>query len=167
MWGHIKKAKPSTLMLKRRHSHRMEAEWSSQSSFKGRYCRHRGGRNVAHTEGLSFAVERIYYMAIIGWPFCIHSATTAMPLRPLCLIWATIERPTSSATLLRLFWTRSKLDGDHGVHGDCWTSCVPPLNDQGNHAASFERPMATWSVLWSHKGGINKRGPWSLYSSNH
>ena len=115
----------------------------------------RGGINIAHTEGLSFAVERIYYVAIIGRPLCIHSATTAMPLRRLCLIWATVERPTSSATILRLM---AKLDGDHSVHGDCWTSCVPPLNDQGNHAASFKRPTATWSVLWSHEGGTKVVG---------
>ena len=135
--------------------------------------RHRGGRNVAHIEGLSSTVERIYYVAVIGRPLCIHSATTAMPLRHLCLIRATVERPTSSVTLLRLFWTRSKFDGSHGVHGDCWTSCVPPFNDQGIHAASFGRPMATWSVLWSGrtreaqrswalcKGGITEWGPMS------
>ena len=129
-----------------------------QSTLLEAQRRHRGGRSVAHTEGLIFAVERIYYVAIIGQPLCIHSATTAMPLRPLCLIWATVERPTPSVTILQLFWACSKLDGDHGVHSDCWTSCVPPLNNQGNHAASFERPTATWSVLWSHEGGTKVAG---------
>ena len=57
-----------------------------QSTLLEAQRRHRGGRNVAHIEGLSFAVERICYMAIIGRPLCIHSATKAMQLRPLCLI---------------------------------------------------------------------------------
>ena len=129
-----------------------------QSTLLEAQRRHRGGRNIVRIEGLSFAVERICYVAIIGRPVCINSATTAMQLRSLCLIWATVERPTSSVTLLRLFWTCSKLDGDHGVHGDCSTSCVPPLEDQGNHAASFERPTETWSVLWSHEGGTTVAG---------
>ncbi|XP_038074853.1 uncharacterized protein LOC119742757 [Patiria miniata] len=43
--------------------------------------------------------------------------------------------------------------GDHGIRGDVWASCKPPLNDLGNHSASLEPPTATWPVLWSHKGG--------------
>ena len=120
--------------------------------------RHKGGRSVAHIDGLSFAAERLYYVTTIGRPLCIHSATTAMPLRPFWLIWTNVQRPSSSATLLRLFSTRSKLDDDHGVHGDCWTSCVPHLNDQGNHAVSFELPTATWSVSWSQEGGTQFAG---------
>ena len=54
---------------------------------------------------LSFAAERIYYVVTIGRLLSIHSATSAMPLCPFCLIWAIVQRPTCWATLLRLFWT--------------------------------------------------------------
>ena len=30
---------------------------------------------------------------------------------------------------------------------------MPPLNDLGNHSASFEPPTTTWQILWSHTGG--------------
>ena len=93
------------------------------------------------------------------WPLCIHSATTAMCVPSSCLLWATCERPTSSATFVRLFWTCSKLHGDHGVHGDVWTSYVPPLSDQGNRSASLLPSTATWPVLWLHKGGTKVAAP--------
>ena len=90
---------------------------------------------------------------LLGAPLCTHCATTAMCVPSSCLLWATCERPTSSATFVRLFWTCSEFHGDHDVHGDDWTSYVPPLNDQGNRSASFLPSTATWPVLWSHKGG--------------
>ena len=100
--------------------------------------------------------RRIFYGATNGRPLCIHSATMAMCVPPSCLLWATRERPTSSATFVRLFWTCSKL---HGVHGAVWTSCVPPLNDQGNRSASCLPSTATWSVLWWHNGGRKVAAP--------
>ena len=102
---------------------------------------------------------RIFYWATNGRPLCIHSATTAMCVPSSCLLWATCERPTSSATFVWLFWTCSKLHGDHGVHGDVWMSYVPPLNDQGNRSASLLPSTATWPVLWSHKGGTKVAAP--------
>ena len=51
--------------------------------------------------------QNAFFVATVGRPLCIHSATTKMPLCPFCLIWATVERPTSSATIwMRLFWRR-------------------------------------------------------------
>ena len=44
-------------------------------------------------------------------------------------------------------------------HGEVWTSCVPPLNVQGNHSASFVPSSATRPVLWSHKGGTKVAAP--------
>ena len=41
-----------------------------------------------------------FYWATNGWPLFIHSATTAMCVPSSCLLWATCERPTSSATFL-------------------------------------------------------------------
>ena len=99
------------------------------------------------------------YWATNDRPLCIHSATTAMWVPSYCLLWATCERPTSSATFVPLFWTCSKLHGDHGVHGDVWTSYVPPLNDQGNRSASLLPSMATWPILWSHEGGTKVAVP--------
>ena len=121
-----------------------------------------GGRRKA--EALLKMIHNVhnstyFYGATNGWPLCIHSATTAMCVPSSCLLWATCERPTSLATFVRLFWTCSKLHGDHGVHGDVWTSCVPPLNDQGNRSASFLPSTATWPVLWSHNGGRKVAAP--------
>ena len=101
----------------------------------------------------TFVPPRIFYGATNGRPLCIHSATTAVCVPSFCLLRATCEWQTSSATFVRLFWTCSKLHGDHGVHGDVWTSCVPPLSDQGNRSASFLPSTATWRVLWWHNGG--------------
>ena len=100
--------------------------------------------------------ENLQQNASITWrPLVDHCASILQPRQCLCLclLWATFEQPTSSATFVRLFWTCSKIYGDHGVHGDVWTSCVPPSNDLCNHSASFEPPTATWQILWSHKRG--------------
>ena len=78
-----------------------------------------------------------------GRPLCIHSATTAKHVPSSCPLWATCERPTSSVTFVQLFWTCSKLHGDHGVHGEIWASCVPPLNNQSDLSASFVPLAAT------------------------
>ena len=102
---------------------------------------------------------RIFYWATNGRPLCIHSATTAMYVPSSCLLWATCERPTSWATFVRLFLTCLKLHSDHVVHGDVWTSYVPPLNDHGNRSASLLPSTATWPVLWSHKGGTQVAAP--------
>ena len=115
--------------------------------------RHNGGTRKADVSLKLIHNVRIFNWATNGRPLCIHSATTATCVPSSCLLWGTCERPTSSATFVRLFWTCSKLHGDHGVHGDVWTSCVPPLNDQGNCSASLLPSTATWPVLWSHKGG--------------
>ena len=94
-----------------------------------------------------------------GRPLCIPSTTTALCVPFPCPLWATCERPTSSATFVRLFWTCSKLHEDYGVRGEVWTSSVPPLNDQGNLSASLVPSTATWPVLWSHKGGTKVAVP--------
>ena len=80
-------------------------------------------------------------------PLCIHSATTTMRVPSFCLFWPICGRPTSSATFVRLFWTCSKLHSDHGVHGEVWTSSVPPWNDQGKLSASFVPSTVTWPVF--------------------
>ena len=118
-----------------------------------RQRRHNGGKRKADVSPTLMHNVRIFYWATNGRPLCIHSATTAMCVPSSCLLWATCERPTSSTTFVRLFWTCSKLHGDHGVHGDVWTSYVPPLNDQGNRSASLLPSTATWPVLGSHKEG--------------
>ena len=53
-------------------------------------------------------------------PFCDHGDACAFTLPGL-----PSEQPTSSATYARLFWTHSRLYGDHGVHGGVWPYCVP------------------------------------------
>ena len=99
-----------------------------------------------------FAAERIDYLATIVPPFCNHGNVCASLLPPLSHLWAT-NLLGDLCGIVRLFWTCSKIHGDHGVHGDVWTSCVPPLNDLGNHSATFEPPTTTWQILWSHTGG--------------
>ena len=99
-----------------------------------------------------------------GLPMADPCASILRSLRCLYLPPASFERPVSDRPARRpknlwLFWTCSKLHGDHGVHGEVWTSSVPPLNDQGNLSASFVPSTATWSFLWSHKGGTNVAAP--------
>ena len=117
------------------------------------------GSSVAQIDTQCSQQFAFLYGATNGRPLCIHSATTAMCVPSSCLFWASFGRPTSSATFLRLFWTCLKLHGDHGVHGNVWTFCVPPLNDQGNRSASFLPSTTTWPVLWSHKGGTKVAAP--------
>ena len=139
-----------------RHSGR-HAQWTPLVGQRG----HNGGKREAET---SFKlIHNVYngthfYWAINSPTLCVHSATTAMYVPSSCLLWATCERPTS-ATFVRLFWTCPKLQGDHGVHDEVWTSCVPPLNDQGKLSASFVPSTAIWPVLWSHKGGTKVAAP--------
>ena len=121
--------------------------------------RHNGGTRKADVLLQLIHNVRICYWATNGRPLCIHFTTTAMCVLSSCLLWATCERPTSSATFVRLFWTCSKLHGDHGVHGDVWTSSVPPLYDQCNRSASLLPSTATWPVLWSHRGGTKVAAP--------
>ena len=139
------------------------AEWRHSGrhwSLNGRYWSAKGGTMVVQGREkrcsnwyTMFTTVRIFYGATDGRPLCIHSATTAMCVPSSCLR-ATDERPTFSAIFVRLFWACSKLHGDHGVHGDVWTSCVPPLNDQGNRSASFLPSPATSFVVaqWRQKG---------------
>ena len=50
-----------------------------------------------------------------------------------CTRKAGARRPNwYTLTFVPLFWTCSKLHGDHVVHGDVWTFFIPPLNDQCN-----------------------------------
>ena len=123
--------------------------------------RHNGGTRKADMSLKLIHNVRIFHWATNGRPLCIHSATTAMCVPSSCLLWATCERPTPSGTFVRLFWTCSKLHGDHGVHvhGNVWTSYVPPLNDQSNRSASLLPSTATWPVLWSHKGSTMVAAP--------
>ena len=103
------------------------------------------GRSVAQIDTQCSQQYVFFYGATKGRPLCIHSATTAMCVPSPCLLWATCERPTSSATFVRLFWTGSKLLGVHGV--------------QGNRSASFLPSTSTWAVLWSHNGGRKVAAP--------
>ena len=121
--------------------------------------RHNGGTRKA--DALLKLIHNVHNSthfngATNGRPLCIHSATRAMCVPSSCLLWATCERPTSSATFVRLLCTCSK---PHGVHGDVWTSCVPPLNDQGNRSASFLPLTETWPLLWSDNGGRKVAAP--------
>ena len=125
--------------------------------------RHNGGTRKADMSLKLIHNVRIFYWATNGLPLCILSATTAMCVPSSCPLWATCEGPTSSATFVQLFWTCSKLHGDHGVLGDVWTSYMPLLNNQGNRSAFTRATLlpspATRPVLWSHKGGIKVAAP--------
>ena len=116
---------------------------------------YKGGRNIAQIDTQCLQQYAFFYGATNGDP----CASILRPRRCVCLPPASFERPTSSASFVRLFWTWSKLHGDHCVHGKVWTSSLPPLNDQGNLSASFVPSTETWLVLWSHKGGTKVAAP--------
>ena len=115
--------------------------------------RHNGGTRKADVSLKLIHNVRIFYWATNGRPLCIDSATTAMCVPSSYLLWATCERPTSSATVVRLFWTCLKL---HGVDGDVWTSYVPPLNDPRqpfNLPSAFNGDLASFvGAQGRHKG---------------
>ena len=71
--------------------------------------RHNGGtRGQMHRSNWYKCLHiNIFYGARNGRLLCIHSATTAISMHSSCLLWATCEWPTSSATFVRLF------QGDH------------------------------------------------------
>ena len=93
----------------------MEAQRSPQWSLNGHYWSAKRGTMVVQGRQkrrsswyIMFTTVRVFYGATKGRPLCINSATTAMSVPPPCLFWTTCERPTSSATFVRLFWTCSK-----------------------------------------------------------
>ena len=57
-------------------------------------------------------------------PFCDHGDVCAFLLPPLCDLWVTDLPGDLCATVLNML----KINGDHGVHGEVWTSSVPFLN---------------------------------------
>ena len=154
--GRAKKAEPLPWCYRGRW---MEAQWSPQWSLNGPHWSAKGGTMVVQIWKADVSLKLIHNVSIFYWATNGHSATTAMCVPSFCLLWATCEPQTSSATFVRLFWTCSKLHGDHGVHGDVWTSYMPPLNDQGNCSPSLLPWTATWPVLWSHKGGTKVAAP--------
>ena len=102
------------------------------------------------------------YVFFTGRPMADHCASILPPRRWVCLPPASFERPTSSATFVRLFWTCSKPHGDHGVHGDVWTSCVPPLNDPRQPfclLSALNGDLGTFVVAqWRQKGRSRCKG---------
>ena len=142
---------PLPLWLKCCRGRRMEAQWSPQWSPNGRYWSAKGGTVMVQGSQKHrsnwYTMFKTVRIILRGeqWPTpvhpsCNHGHACAFLLPPL-------------SDFVRLFWTCSKLHGDHGVHGDVGTSSGPPLNDQGNLSTSFVPSVATWTVLWSHNGG--------------
>ena len=124
--------------------------------------RQSGGRTIAIVvQGLLRSPSWATVVATVCWggqcPTLVYSFCDQR--RCVYLPPASLERPTSSATFVRLFLTCSKPHGDHGSHGVVWTSSVPPLNDQGNLSAFAVPSTATWPILWSHKGDIKVAVP--------
>ena len=123
-----------------RHRCRQNDRWVDAKEAQWLYKR---GRGIAQIDTQCLQQYEIFYEATNGRPLCIHSATTSMRVPPSCLIWATCKRPTSSATFVRLFWTCSKLHGDHGALGEVWTSSVPPWTTKAtflSHLCLQRRP---------------------------
>ena len=113
-----------------------------QSTLLGAQRKHRGGRNVAHIEGPSFAVERIYYVAGDHWPtivhpFCNHGDAAASPLPHLSDRWATNLFGEPSATVLNTFKT--------------WWRPWRLLNVL---CTTFERPRQPCCLLWASNGDL-------------
>ena len=148
----------------------MEAQWSPQWSLNGRYWSAKGGtiavqgRQKRRSNWYTmFTTVRIFYGAINGRSHSIQSATTAICVPPSYLLWA---------TFVRLFWTCSKL---HGDHGDVWTPCVlvyhpwttkatvrPPFCLQPRPGQSCGRTREAQRSQPLCKGGINGIF-WTLY----
>ena len=121
--------------------------------------RHNGGTRKAEASLKSIHNVHNSTHLFTGRPMADHCASIQRPRRCVCLPPASFERPVSDRPPRWLFWTCSRLYGDHGVHGDIWTSCVPPLCDQGNRTASFLPSTAAWPVLWPHKRGTKVAAP--------
>ena len=110
--GRAKEAEPLPRWLKGCRGHWMEAQWSPLWSLNGRYRSAKGGTMVVQGRQKRcsnwytvFTTVRIFYGATNGRPLYIHSATMAMCVPSSCLLRATCERPTSSATVLNMLKT--------------------------------------------------------------
>ena len=79
-------------------------------------------------------------MTIIGWPSCMQSATTAMPLHPLCLIWVTNLLGDHSATVLNTFKT--------------WWRPWRPWRLLNILCTTFERPRQPCCLPWASNGDL-------------
>ena len=101
--GRMKKAEPSPWRLKGCLGRQMEGK-------------HRGGcRETAASPG---SRDQLFDRTHLDkWrPLADHCASFLPPRHCACPPSPSFERPTSLATLVRLFSTRSKRYGDHGVH---------------------------------------------------
>ena len=102
--------------------------------------RHKGGRSDAQIEGLRIAAHRIHCVATVGRPLCIHSTNTAMPLRPVCLIWATNLLGDPSATVLKTF--------------KIWRWPWRPWPLLNVLCTPFERPWQPCCLLWTSNADL-------------
>ena len=115
------------------------AEWSPQWSLNGRHwsakggTKNKGGKSITQIE--TECLRRYAYFTGDQWLTTVHLFRW-LCRPPSCLAWATCEQPICS-----------KLHGDHAVHGEVWTSYVPPLKDRGNRSASCVPSTPTWPVL--------------------
>ena len=112
---------------------------------------YKGDRSITHFDE-TICNKHMYYMATIGRPFSIYSATTEMLIPMVCFIRATFEQPAYLATLsVRLFWTfienlmptmASMAISEHPVyHLKMTSTTIQPYEKK------------TWPVLWLHKEG--------------
>ena len=121
---------------------------SPQWSLNGRHWSAERGTmvvQVGQKHRWNWLIHRVYnskhffYLATNGRPLCIHSVTMRMLVPSSCLLlWPVSDLPhrrhlcdcLNILKTLRRAW-------QPWVHGEVWTSSVPPLNDQGNHSASL------------------------------
>ena len=111
-----------------------------------------------------FTTIRIFYGATNGRPLCIHSATMAMCVPSSCLLRTTCERPTSSATFVRLFWTCSNFTANMASmvmserpvyhHWATKATVLPPLCLQRRPVQICGRTMEAERSQPLCKGGI-------------
>ena len=142
----------------------MEAEWLPQWSLNGRYRSAKGGTMVAQGKQKHcsnwytlFTPVHIFYGATNSQPLCIHCAITAIRVPSSCLLWATCERPTSSATFVMnmLKTSRRSWRPWRGLNILC-ASLEPPRQPFGLICA-FNGGLASFVVAQErHKG----RNPW-------
>ena len=113
---------------------------------------YKGGRSIAQID--TQCLQQHAFLRGDQWPTPVHPfCDPAMHVPSSCLFWATCERPTSSATFVRLFWACSKLHGTMAF----MARSERPLCHPWTTKATFRPPSvpltATWPVLWSHKRG--------------
>ena len=124
-------------------------QWTLIGRLKEAQWWYKGGRSIAQIHTMRIFLRGGQWLTPVH-PFCDHDDACAFLLPPLNDPWATDLLGDLFATVWNMLKTsRRPWRPWRGLNVLCAT------HDQGDLSDSSGPSAATWSILWSHKGGTN------------